>query len=350
MTPTEPKLQPPTPARPAPLAPAARRSFAWGGPIAWAALGLLAVAFPFLDFGANTQQLRSMAEFAVITATLALSWDILARTGQLSLAHAAFYGLGAYTYGIMANAGIPQVLALLTGGVVAVLASLLLGAVTLRLSGMYFAIATLAFAQVVQTIVNQLPLGFAGGAMGMTVPGLFGGGVREIYLAGLVILALCVLTSTLIERGRLGIAFRATREGELVARVLGVRTTSVKLTAFAISSFFAGLAGAVFAGATFYINPLDAFSTSVSVTALVIPIFGGLYTTAGPVLAAFLLRALEDTLRLYVGQGYLVGYGLILVVSILFLPRGLAGLFRRVLAARSTRAARPSPQGQGGEA
>jgi branched-chain amino acid transport system permease protein len=304
-----------------------------------AVLLAVAVLFPFIPLGVQTDLIRSIVVFALSTAALALSWDILARTGQLSLAHAAFFGLGAYTFALVAprlQAAIPgstlvaHVLALLAGGLVAAVVSVVLGLVTLRLSGMYFAIATLAFAEVVRTIVNQLPVEFAGGPQGILVPALLGGNNRDVYWAGLAILLLTIGVSLWVERSRLGYAFTAIRQGELVARVLGVKSTKFKLFAFIISSFLAGLVGGFVAGKTFYLTPPDAFNLSVSVSALVVPIFGGLYTTAGPVLAAFILRFIEEGLRLLVGQGYLVGYGVILVLSILFLPRGIVGLYRQL--------------------
>jgi branched-chain amino acid transport system permease protein len=288
---------------------------------------LLSLAFPWLPFGERTAFIQQTSLFVLSSAILALSWDFLARTGQLSLAHAAFFGLGAYTFALLSNAGVPQVLAFVAAGVISSATSLLLGAVTLRLHGMYFAIATLAFAEVLKTLVNQLP--FTGGAQGLLVPALFGGGFTTLYFVGLGMLLALVVVSERSKRSKLGVASTAIRQGELVARVLGVDATRTKLTAFVISSFFVGLCGAFVAGKTFYLTPPEAFSASVSVTALVIPIFGGLYSTVGPILAAVVLRVLEELLKLGLPQGYLIGYGVVLVLSILYLPRGLVSLWRK---------------------
>ena len=292
----------------------------------WVVL-VLALAFPVISFGDRTQFVQQIAVFVLSSATLALSWDVLARTGQLSLAHAAFYGLGAYSFALLATAGVPQMLAFLLAGVIASLASLLLGAVTMRLQGMYFAIATLAFAEVVKTIVNQL--NFTGGPQGHLVPALLDGNFVPVYYLGLGVLVLLILISSFILRSKLGFAFTAIRQGELVARVLGVDVTRYKLLAFVISSFFVGLTGAFVAGKTFYITPPSAFDTGVSVVALVMPIFGGLYSSAGPVLAAVILRVLEEVLKLVAPSAYLIAYGAILVLSILYLPRGILGLLAR---------------------
>lgn len=312
---------------------------------AWPWLVLaLAVIFPFVPLGARTEFVQQIAVFVIAAAVLALSWDVLARTGQLSLAHAAFYGIGAYTYALSAAAGVPVVLALVLAGAMAGLLSLVLGVVTLRLQGMYFAIATLAFSEVIKTLVNQMA--FTGGPQGALVPPFLDGSTRTLYFAGLVVLVALVLVSVLTARSRLGYAFTAIRQGELVARVLGVDATRYKLLAFLISSIFAGLAGALVSSRNGYITPPDAFAVSTSVEALVVPIFGGLYTTAGPVLGALILHVLAEVLKEVLksvggqGQGYLIVYGVVLILSILYLPRGLMGLFRQIGMSRERRATR----------
>ena len=290
---------------------------------------LLALVFPFLPLGDRAEYLLQIAFFTLVAGILALSWDILARSGQVSLAHAAFYGLGAYGYALLLRAGVPWGLAmplasLLAGGV-----SLLLGAVTMRLNGIYFAIATLAFTEVVRTIIQNLPEAFAGGATGLLVPALLGGHPRGQYFLALGLLGLTILVSLAVRLTRLHHAFAAIRQGEETARVLGVPVARYKLLAFFISSALAALAGVLFAGKTFFINPLDTFGLANSIAPLTTSIFGGLYTTLGPVLGATVLRLAEELLHSAVQNGYLVVYGLVLILSILWLPRGLMGLLRR---------------------
>jgi branched-chain amino acid transport system permease protein len=288
-------------------------------------LGLVLV-FPALPLGRWQAFTLDTAQFAFIVTALALSWDLLARTGQLSLAHGAFFGLGAYATGLSAPA-LGTVPALLLGAAVAALSSLLLGLATLRLQGIYFAIATLAFSEVMRTLV--LKVEFTGGATGLPVSPAFGGtwALGGYYLAAAV-LSLSVLTSLWVGRNRLSYAQAATRQSEAVARVLGVPVVRVKLVSFLLSSALAGLAGGVYAMKTLFLSPYDALSLGRAVEALVIPIFGGLYTTLGPLLGGLLLVALETWLRLEIKDGYLVVYGLILILAILFMPKGLVGLFR----------------------
>lgn len=285
---------------------------------------LLALVLPGLPLGTWHDFALDTAQFAYIITGLALSWDLLARTGQLSLAHGAFFGLGAYATALSAP-HIGTIPGLVVGMIVAALGSLILGVATLRLQGMYFAIATLAFSEVMRTFV--LKASFTGGSIGMIVPPAFGGSLPlgSYYLA-VAVLLICALASLWVSRSRLNYAMAATRQGEAVARVLGVPVVLVKLQAFLISSALAGLAGGVYGMKTLFLSPYDAFSLSRAVEALVIPIFGGLYTTLGPLIGGIGLVSLETWLRLRIGEGYLVVYGIILILTILFLPKGLAGL------------------------
>ncbi|MDQ3461324.1 MAG: branched-chain amino acid ABC transporter permease [Deinococcota bacterium] len=308
-------------------------------------------------YGRASVSYLAIAVNGLTLAILALSWDILGRTGQLSLAHAAFYGAGAYSVAILLRtAELPLWLGIPLGGVVAAALALLLGSVTLRLKGIYFAIATLAFTEVLRAVVHQLPTRVAGGAAGINVAPLFRpqfvAGEMErwelaflrseayfLVYAGLLVLAL--LISVYIQRSRLRAAFTAIRTNEQVAAVMGVRPARYKLLAFALSSFIVGLLGAVEAHRVGSVNPHETFSVAITVLALVTPIFGGLYTTLGPVLGAGLLSGLEETLRRTLSEGYLIGYGVVLVLSILFMPRGVVGLLnalgRRLGSRRRTR-------------
>ena len=316
------------------------------------AVVLLAVLLFFLPdllrafFGRASVSYLSLVTNAINLAILALSWDILARTGQLSLAHAAFFGAGAYTTAVLAKlTGAPLWLGIPLGGVVALLLALLLGSVTLKLRGIYFAIATLAFAEVLRAVVQQLPTRVAGGAAGINVAPLF----RPQFVAGEMerweiaflrnegyflvyagLLVLTLLVSVLVQRSRLRYAFTAIRTNEAVAAVMGVRPARYKLLAFALSSFLVGLLGAVHAHRFGSVSPDETFGIGTTVLALVTPIFGGLYTTFGPVLGAAGLASIEEVLRRTFSEGYLIGYGVVLVLSILFMPGGLVGVFRKL--------------------
>ncbi|MDR5696521.1 MAG: branched-chain amino acid ABC transporter ATP-binding protein/permease [Armatimonadota bacterium] len=313
---------------------------------AGAALVLLgaAVAFAFWAEEASPYRLQQ-ARAILIFSVLALSWDVLARTGQLSLAHAAFYGLGGYTSALAVKLlTVPPLAGIALGAVVSVAVAVGLGLLMLRLHGIYFAIGTLAFTETLRIATNQLP--FTGGATGLVTVPLFGGRIVPQYLFILAVLTAAVAASWVIQRSRWRYAFTAMRTNEGVARVMGVDVVRFKIAAFGISAFFAGAAGAYYAHAFLFISPLESYSLAVSVGALVAPIFGGLYSTAGPVLGAVLLRAAEEVLRESIQRGYLILYGLILALAILFMPGGLLGVWHQAAA----RARGPSPAGRAARA
>jgi len=293
--------------------------------VASAAVLAAAVAFPFWASRAEPYYLQ-IAINVVIFAVLALSWDLLARTGQLSLAHAAFYGLGAYTSALLTlRSGLPVPAGILLGGLLAVVVAGGLGILTLRLRGIYFAIATLAFSETLRVTTNQLR--FTGAATGLVVPPLLGGGRVAQYLVILGILLLVIAISAFVNRSRWRYAVTAVRANDEVAATMGVNVVQVKVAAFMVSAFFAGITGAYYGHVFLFISPIEVYSLAVSVGALVAPIFGGLYTTAGPVIGAAVLRVGEEILRTTIRSGYLIIYGLILAVVILYMPRGLAGVW-----------------------
>lgn len=284
-----------------------------------------AAMFPFWAEWANPYRLQQ-ARSVLLLAILALSWDLLARTGQLSLAHAAFYGLGSYTSALTVKfLGLGPLVGILLAGLAALLVAVPLGLVMLRLHGIYFAIGTLAFSETLRIAANQLP--FTGGPAGLVTVPLFGGRTAPQYLFLLGVLVALMGISRLVEASRYHYAFVAIRTNETVARVLGVPVVRYKVAAFACSAFFAGVCGGTYAHAFLFISPLESFNLAVSVASLVAPIFGGLYSTAGPVLGAILLRGGEEVLRESLGAGYPILYGLLLAVAVLFLPRGIVGLW-----------------------
>ncbi|RTG91636.1 branched-chain amino acid ABC transporter permease [Thermus scotoductus] len=290
-------------------------------------LPFLFALLPFLPLGVWRAFLLDAGLFVLLYTALALSWDLVARTGQLSLAHGAFFGLGAYGAGLLVP-HLGTLPGLVLGSLLAGLGALVLGSVTLRLHGLYFAIASLAFSEVLRTLALKLP--FTGGPIGLPVPPPFGGASPwAAYYLALAVFLLALALSLWAEWSPFRLAQAATRQSEAVARVLGVRVVRVKLWSLFLGSVVAGLAGGVYGMKTLFLSPYDAFSLARAVEALVIPIFGGLYTTLGPLLGGVALVSLEQALRLWIQEGYLVVYGAILILVILFLPRGLVGVLGR---------------------
>ena len=300
------------------------RVFASGAVAAALALPVL-VPHPFV---------LSLATQAVIWALLASSWDLLSGyTGQISFGHAGFFALGAYTAAALSkHLALSPWLGLGLGAAVAALVGLGTGFPALRLRGHYLALVTLALAELIRLVAqNWLPV--TGGPFGIYDFGSFTGlpaaGIaraRVIYLVVAAIAAAGIgLMLYLCHATRAGRGFRAVREDEVLAESLGIDTTRYKLLAFGVSSGLAGLAGGLYA---YYIQLVSPTVASAATTSLVIgmAVFGGLGTIWGPALGALLLFGINEGLR-FVGVVYnLVAVGLVIMVFVIFLPRGLAGL------------------------
>ena len=266
-----------------------------------------------------------------ISAIVALSWDILSRTGQVSLGQAAFFGLGAYSFALLGD--FSQIVA--WSGVVAVCAifAVLLGLLTLRLRSAYFSIATLGFSLSFQVIV-VLGDDWTGGAGGIIMPPLAGGEptMQLLVVCGLLLVAMAVSDVFLGRQFRA--AFFMIRSKAELAAASGVPVVRTKIVAFAFSGVLAGLAGAAYAGLYGYIVPTDVFVPHWSVMPLAIAILGGMDSTRGPLIGAVLLRAIEETARAWIGGvGYQVVYGVIIIVFIVVMPMGVLGMLK-VAAAR----------------
>lgn len=276
---------------------------------------------------------------ALFYAYLGQAWNLLGGYGgQFSFGHALLFGSGAYCTAILqiqfgVNAWLGLALAALAGGAVGGFTGYLVFRYGLR--GSYFALVTLAFAEVFRILANSLQ--FTGAGVGLLVPlqpGFahlqFEGKAGFFWLLlGLVVIAL--LTAHWLEHSRFGAWLIAVRENEDAARALGVSPFKIKLAAIVLSGAFAGTAGAVYVQMFLYIDPNIAYGPGISIEALLVPIIGGLGTIFGPVLGAFALQAIAELGRVAFGEApglNLVLYGVLLVGMVLFLPNGLFGLGR----------------------
>jgi branched-chain amino acid transport system permease protein len=270
-------------------------------------------------------------------ALLALAWNLLGGFGgQFSFGHALFFGTGAYASAVLQVAhGVNAWPALLLAAVAAALVGGGVGALVFRygLKGSYFALVTLAFAEVFRIVA--LSVGFTGGGVGLMLPlsesvGTLQFASRKGFIGlmlALVAIALCA--TAWLRHSRFGAQLQAVRDNEDAARAIGVDPTRTKLLATIASAALMGVAGAFYLQVFHYIDPAIAFGPHVSVEALVGAIVGGMGTLWGPVLGAAVLHALGEGTRNLFGQlpGLnLVIYGVVLVAIVLFMPRGLAGL------------------------
>lgn len=271
----------------------------------------------------------SVVVFIGINAILALSIYTTLACGQLSLANAAFMGVGAYTAALLTlRLDAPFPLVLLAGGLLAALAAVPLGLPVLRLRGVFLAIATIGFGEVARVVAVNAE-GLTRGASGL--PGI--PAKTELWHLLLTLAALSYGFWRL-RGSRLGYAFEAIRQDESAARTMGIDTARYKLTAFVASAFIAGVAGGFLAHVTNAIAPRD-FGFGRAVDILVYAIVGGSTHFAGPMLGAALITMLPELLRTLKGIGIEPGAasvfvnGLVLLLVILFLPNGLLSLGRR---------------------
>lgn len=262
----------------------------------------------------------------LILAVLAQSWNIIGGyTGYASFGNSTFYGLGGYGVAIaMAQWNLPFAVGLAFGVVLAVAFAFLIGLPVLRLKGHYFAIATLALAQVMIAIVSNIPL--AGENIGLVLPPL--GDDRLFYELSLLLLVAATATVYWLTRSRFGFGLIAIRENEEGAAVMGVNTTLYKVLAFALSGLFAALAGGIHAYWITFLDPSGAFDISLNVKMIIMAVFGGPGTVLGPVIGAFVLSAVSEVLSSEVTNVAGLFFGVVVVAAVVLMPRGLADVLR----------------------
>lgn len=249
-------------------------------------------------------------------ALLALSIYLTLSCGMLAMANAAFMGIGAYTSALLTlNYDAPFPVAVACGMAAPALVAFLIGKPTLRLSGVYLAMATLAFGEVVRIFVLNTE-SVTGGALGLN-------GIPQLTLWWHVVLGLGVTLMVLwrLKKSRIGRAFEAIKEDETAAGLMGINVGSLKMLAFVLGATIAGLAGALNAHLTFFIGPNE-YGFDRGVDILTMTILGGISSLTGPVIGSTILTLLPEMLR-SLGSFRLIINGVILVVIVLFLPKGI---------------------------
>jgi len=267
------------------------------------------------------------------------AWNIISGyAGMVSLCHNAFFAIGAYTSTLLfLRFGITPWAGLLVGGLLAAAVGLLLGIVCFRLRSHYFVLATLAFGQVT-FIISTNWRSLTEGAEGLALPiepsfynMIFQGKLPYVYL-GLALLLLVMIISYSIENSRLGYYLTAFRENEDAARALGVKTGRVRLIAMGISSFLAAVTGTFYAQYIIYIDPSSVARLQLSVQVALFTIVGGLGTVLGPTIGAIIFIPITIFLRATLGTAvpglHMIIYGSILILVLLFMPKGIYGTLK----------------------
>ena len=328
-----------------------------------AGIGLLVAAFalPLVVRSATYLHILVLLYFY---AYLTTSWNLVGGfAGVLPLGHAAFVGIGAYTSTILSlQYGISPWLGMLVGGVIATFVGVLIGLPTFKMRGAYFALATIAFAEGIRVIVENIDyLGpfKINGPRGLQIPPLetgfanfmFAGKEPYYYIILIMLLAVLLLTWS-ISRSKLGYYLNAGGEEPEAAMALGINVARAKLIAMAMSSFLTALAGTFYAQFSLYIHPKSIISLDLSFELAFIALIGGRGSIAGPILGALLLRPVGDFCRIYFGDTlpgmHLIIFGLVLILVMHFQPRGLQEPLTRLYTALVDRLIQKKVEGRPG--
>ena len=326
-------------------------------PLAIVALALIGALVPLMGLGVSH---LNLAILMLMAAQLGVAWNMIGGyAGQASLGHAAFFGIGAYTSTLLLfKFGVNPWLGMLGGGLTAAFLSLAFGWSCFRLKGHYFAMATIAVAELVQIVFTEWD--YAGGAVGLTIP-MHKQGLADMvfaakapyYWLALGLLVATLLATLAIERSFLGYYLRAIKDEPDAARSIGIHISRYKQVALSLSAFFTAMGGSLYAQKELYIDPNSVLSTALSIKMALVSILGGVGTLFGPVLGAVMLTAIEETTRAtFGGSGRgtdtIIYAGLLIVIAV-FYPSGIVGWWRARVQRWKTKRGHARPTYSSGE-
>jgi branched-chain amino acid transport system permease protein len=286
----------------------------------------------------------------IIFAIYASSWNLLASSGQGSLGHAAFLGIGGFVSALLAiKLGVPPIIGLFLGSVVSAAIGFLIGLTCVRLKAWFLAMVTFGFSVIIVTIFSELD-DFTGAVLGFPTPLIVDRGPPFYYMT-FTIAIISIFTMYLVMKSKTGLAFKAIHQNELEAKMIGINTAKYRLIAFVISTFFAGLAGGLFAYSIRYIDR-SVFDAYYSFLPLMMAVIGGLGTIEGPIIGSAIIETIESylpridpILNSLIGQEGLIPLfpavsnvgppmrllflGLFLLVVVIFAPKGVTPLIKK---------------------
>jgi branched-chain amino acid transport system permease protein len=299
-------------------------------------IGIISLILAFLIpliFGIN-QYLLTVLIITLVFIIYSSAWNLLALSGQASLGHAAFFGIGGYVSAIVANTlGLPPIAAIPVGGLFATFIGVLIGFTCIRMREWFLAMVTFGFAIIAHTITTELSWltgGWDGIPAKRLIPVTITNYIMYEYYIMLLIAVVVVAIIYLITKSRMGLAMEAIRENELEAKVMGINVTKYKLMAFAVSAFFTGIAGALEIHHFGYITP-EVYGMDISFWPIIYSISGGLFTVGGPILGTIVITFIWEVLRTF-GLMYerFILIGVILVLIVIFLPKGLVSVPEKI--------------------
>jgi branched-chain amino acid transport system permease protein len=258
---------------------------------------------------------------------LGLAWNLVGGyAGQLSIGHAAYFGAGAYGLALFSGSfGFSPWLGVGMGIVAALFCALIIGGVSFRLRGPYFALATIAFAEILRLAAKNLSA-VTGGDVGVQVPALFDGNVnRSFYWAAVVLASAAAMLTSVISRTKFGYCLMAIREDEDTALSIGIAAARKKLEALLISAGLTAVAGSLYASIFLFIVPDQVLALDLSSEIMIVAMLGGAGTVAGPIVGAIVLEAASEIFKNLFKEAHLLIFGVLLVVVVLFMPGGIVG-------------------------
>jgi branched-chain amino acid transport system permease protein len=288
---------------------------------------LALLAFPLA--GAEGYYYRTLS-MIFLWVGLASAWNLTSGfTGYIDFGAVAYFGIGNYaTALLMTKAGVPFFPSIMISGVLSGLIALFIGRYTMKLRGAYFGIATLAFAEAAKQIVLEFDrtfkVRFFEGSDGITLP--IAHDETFFYYTFLVVVGLIVVLVFTINRNKFGYALKAIKEAEDSAELAGVNTRRYKVSVYALTAILIAVLGGINAYWLTYISPLDVFSVIHTINMIIMALFGGTGTVFGPVIGAFVLSIANEVIGSRLLYTWLLMLGVILLVVVVFLPRGMIGL------------------------
>jgi len=309
------------------------------------ALGILLALVPAV--APRDITLLNLGFFTFLYVAQGLAWNVLGGyAGYVSFGYAAFFGLGAYTTALLWLAGWPPLATYPVAGIVAAAFSLIVGVPTLRLVGPYFSIATIGVGEAMRVLMLNLDR-ITGGASGLNLPTAVPS-KTWFYTTSLLFAAVAFAVAAWVRGSRVGLGLMALRMDLEAAESLGVRTALFKNVAHSLGAFLVGACGGLYATFLQYVHPDTVFSFTESISLVLIALIGGLGTVWGPVLGAVVFYAVQDYLQTSYPTFHLLVYGVLLILILLFEPKGLAGLAERAWRRMRGAPARLAPAGPSG--
>jgi branched-chain amino acid transport system permease protein len=288
------------------------------------------VALAAVPWMLDSRYIFHIATMITIMVPMALSFQLMVKIGQLSVAQPAFMGIGAYGSALLTmRLGMPPALSLLVGGVFAAVTALIFGPVFLRIKGVYFALLTYAFGQIVDLIFQEWTSLFGGnsGLYGIPKFSILGWrltAIQNYYTMGLIFAAIFYVVVLAVERSDIGSIFESLNENEMLSRSIGTNALSWQVAAFVLSAFIAGVSGGLYAFYIGFLSP-DPFGFRGSVDLIVMIVIGGASSVLGPILGAIIVVPLPEILR-EAREYQLLIYGVCLMLFLIFLKQGIISL------------------------